>query len=225
MNWKWIYAIFGFVVLSSVIFAMSGATVSGAVERGRWAGLTAGSYTTEGGNITGINVSTSMLTDRWASFYGNVTGGIRLTDSSGVNDVYAWTWSATSGGEVCLSQNQTFPWASATSATAAGVDTAWGFTGAADSAANTYVDSNCSLTINEVAGAISSTGTYLQGSSSFENCVLDDGGAGEANYAFCTNISSSGTNWNGEAANYEIMVPTTPGAGQTETYYFFVELN
>ncbi len=226
MNWKWIYAIFGFVVLSSVVFAMTQATVSGQVEYGRWAGLTAGNATTEGGNISGVNLNGTMLTDKWASFFGNVTGGIRLTDFTGVNDVYSWTWSATEGGEVCLTQDSGFSWASATTTTAADVDGAFLFGAAPDNATNTYLDGTCSITIDEVVGAISTTGTSLMGLSTFSNCVLQDQGSPtEGDLAFCAPINGSGTNWEGNASNYEVMVPTTATDGAVETYYFFVELN
>jgi hypothetical protein len=213
------------VAMASIVFALTEASVGSATERGRWTGAAAGSDSTEGGNITGINVSGDMLTEKWAAYYGNVTGSVMLTDSAGTNNVYSWSWAPADGGEVCLSQDNNFPWASAEAAVRADVDTAFGFTaGDADSAANTYTDASCPLTINEVAGAITSTGTTLL--SGFDNCVLGDGiEAAEGDFAFCTEINDAGTNWNSEAANYEIMVPTTETAGATETYYFYVELN
>jgi len=220
------HVLIGIMLLSGIAFAMTGATVGSEVERGRWAGNAAQSVATEGGNISGVNVTGTMLTEKWASFYGNVTGTIVLTDSAGTNNVYSWSWTAADGGEVCLSQDSSFPWASAETTTRAEIDTAFGFTSGADQAADTYTDASCSITINEVAGATSSTGTSLMGSSSFSNCILGDGTeAAEADFAFCTDIDNAGTNWNNEAANYEVMVPTTQTAGATETYYFFVELN
>ena len=58
MNRKWIYAIFSIVVLSSVVFAMTGATTTFVQERGRWNGSGGGANnrTTEGGNITNVDV-------------------------------------------------------------------------------------------------------------------------------------------------------------------------
>jgi hypothetical protein len=43
-------------------------------------------------------------------------------------------------------------------------------------------------------------------------------------FAFCSNITSGGTTWEGGTANYEIMVPTNNGVAATETYYFFADL-
>ncbi len=229
MNRKLIYAIFSIVVLSSLVFAMSGATTTFVQERGRWNGTGgANNRTIEGGNITGVNVNagSNALTEKWASFYGNVSGAIRLTDSSGAADVYSWSWSDTNGGEVCLSKDSGFSWASAATTTALEVDTAFNFGTAPDNATSTYNDASCNLTINEVAGAITSTGTPLQGSSTFTNCVLEDTATpGTSDFAFCTLINATGTNWNNEASDYEIMVPTNHTAGATETYFFFMELN
>lgn len=220
---KWVNTVLCVLVLAGVVFAMTGATVVHVQERGRWSAGAAGSAATEGGNISGVNVSSTSLTDRWASFYGNVTGSIILTDSGGTNNVYSWSWAATDGGEVCLSQDTNFPWGSAETAVKSAIDTAFGFGSVADNADNTYADGGCNIATDEV-GSITTTGTSLMGNSSFENCVLGDGvELVEGDFAFCTNISNSGTNWNNEPANYEVMVPTTVNG--TETYYFFVELN
>ncbi|MFH0885427.1 MAG: hypothetical protein V1861_06995 [Candidatus Micrarchaeota archaeon] len=204
--------------------AISGATVGSEVERGRWAGLTVTSVDTEGGNISGVNITGATLTDRWASYYGDVSGDIRLTDSAGTNNVYAWSWSPSSGGEVCLSQDGSFPWASAEAALRADIDTAFGFGAGSDQAADTYTDASQTIDLAGLS-TITTTGTALQGSSSFVNRAVGDGTeAAEGDFAFCSEIEA-GTNYNSESANYEVMVPTSDSAGATETYYFFAELN
>ncbi len=106
MNPKWIYAIFGIVLLSGMAFAISGATVETEVERGKWAGNTSGSVTTEGGNVSGVNVSAGVSTEKWASYYGDVVGSIVLADSAATS-VYTWAWATTDGGEVCVSRTRT----------------------------------------------------------------------------------------------------------------------
>ncbi len=225
MNFKSILALFGVMLFGAgLVMAISGATVGTEVERGRWAGLTATNVTTEGGNISGVDVTGATLTDRWASFYGNVSGNIRLTDSAGTNNVFAWTWTPASGGEVCLSQDGSFPWASSEATTRAAIDTAFGFTAGSDQAADTYTDTSQTITFNGIS-TITTTGTALQGTSTFVNRVVGDGTeAAEGDFAFCSEIEA-GTNYNGESANYEVMVPTTDTAGATDSYYFFAELN
>lgn len=222
MNFKNILALFGVVLFGAgLVMAISGASVIGSeVERGRWAGLTAGSAATEGGNISGVNINGTTLTDRWASYYGNVSGDILLTDSAGTNNVYVWAWTPADGGEVCLSDASGFAWSSAAVTTAAAVDTDMGFASGADQAADTYTDASVSITFNGLA-TITSTGTALMGSSSFDNVAVTD----STNFAYCTDIDTAGTNYNGESANYEVMVPTPDGASGPITYYFFAELN
>ncbi len=229
MNRKWVLAIFAICLLGSVAFAITEAATGPETERGRWNG-TGGAVnrTTEGGNITGtnINAAANALTEKWASFYGNVSGGVRLTDFTGGNDVYTWSWTSTNGGDVCLTKDSGFSWASAATTTAVEVDSAFAFGSAPDNATNTYTDASCSLTIDEVVGAITSTGTSLMGFSSFSNCVVEDTATPTtSDFAFCSPINGSGTNWNNEAADYEVMVPTNATSGATETYYFFMEMN
>ncbi len=219
MTFKKILALFGvFIFAAGVVMAISGATVGTEVERGRWTGLTAGSVATEGGNISGVNVTGATLTDRWASYYGNVTGDIRLTDSAGTNNVYSWTWTATDGGEVCLSEASGFAFDSAVAGDGADIDTDFGWTTGADLGANTYTGGAGAITFNGVTAITTADSVTLDGG--FVDVLVDDN---NGNLAYCTAINSAGTNYNGESAHYEVMVPTYE-SGDT-TYYFFAELN
>jgi len=219
MNFKNILALFGVVLFGAgLVTAISGATVGTEVEVARWTGLTAGSVGTEGGNISGVNVTGATLTDRWAAYFGDVTGNIRLTDSAGTNNVYAWTWTAANGGEVCLSTDASFAFASAVAADGTDIDTAMAWGASADDGVTTYTGDDGSITFNGVTAITTADKVVLDGSS-FTDVVVSDG----ADLAYCTNINSAGTNYNGAAANYEIMVPTAL-TGVT-TYNFFAELN
>ncbi len=231
---KKILAVLGlFLVLGGLLFAISGASVETPVHRPRWT-QNPGSVTTEGGNITEVNVSLTSLTDKWADFFGNVSGSLRLTDSSNTHYVYDWSWTVTSGGEVCVANASTFDWASAQAASGTEIDTAWGFTGTdADSGANTYTGSSCVLNFTQadVSGAASVDLSDNSGLSTFTDCVIKDQGtinSGDTNHmAFCTQINSSGKNYNNESYQYEIMVPTPEATGSAGfmTYYFYAELN
>jgi len=228
MNMKNVLTLFGVLLLGmGLVFAISGAATSGETDLARWTGATAGNATTEGGNITDVDVDADSLTDRWGAFFGNVSGYLSLTDGAGVNDVYNWTWAAASQGEVCVSTDQAFDWANVEDSDAADVvamNTAFGLGAAVDNTTGTFSTNNCGLTFDQGAVANTANVTHM-GLSSFETCAVDDSVTGtEGGFAFCTNIDATGTNYNGTTANYEIMVPTTPGAGNAETYYFFAEL-
>ncbi len=224
MNPKWIYAIFGIVLLSGMAFAISGAAVGTEVERGKWSGNTSGNVTTEGGNVSGVNVSAGVSTEKWASFYGDVVGSIVLADSSAAQ-VYSWTWATTDGGEVCVARDSAFDFSSLQLTTGGDVDTAYAYTTTdADSGTSTLTES-CSATLDDVGSAVTSNGVTLD--SGFQTCAFDDGTSTPTTneLAFCVDINGTGVNYNGEAADYEIMVPTGNGPSDTALYYFFVELN
>lgn len=227
MGYKNLWALIGVLIMGAgIVIAISGATPTW-VSESRWTGGAAGSDVTEGGNITVVNISGTALTDKWASYYGNVTGTIVLGDGSA--NVYSWAWNQSGGGEICLSTNGSYDFTSLNTATGANVDTVWAFTGTeGDSGANTYKTTDCGLTFS--TGTVSNTGNVtLMGSSTFNNCVIRSGtvASGAKGFmAFCTAIqnTTTGRSYNNAPANYEIMVPTATGSG-SETYFFFAEFN
>lgn len=224
MENKWIYAIFGVLLLGGFAYAtVVGAAVLGTEdERGRWYSGGADSVVTEGGNISGVNVSVATLTDRWAAFFGNVTGSLVLRDNAS-NDVYVWQWAPTSGGRVCVNTGGTFNWGAFGAGSAANVDSFFDIGTATDSATNTMSTTSCTLSLN---GASYSSLPNVTDNSGFDTCVVEEGGATtKDDLAFCTEMNSSGQNYLGEAYNYELMVPTNKTNGSTETYFFFLELD
>jgi hypothetical protein len=220
MNFKNILALFGVMLFGAgLVMAISGATPT-LVSDSRWAGTAATSDETEGGNVSAVNVDGTVLTDKWAAYWGNVSGTVLLGDNT--NQLYTWTWTTGTGGEVCLSTASALSFAAATTATGANVDTAWSFTGTdADSGDNTFGGS-CNLAFAQAT--VTGTEQIDHEDSTYNTCVVYDGaGTSETDYAFCSVIGTA-TAYNGAAANYEVMVPTSAGAG-SETYYFYVELD
>ncbi len=186
---------------------------------------TAASVITEGGNVTDVNVSANASTEKWAGFYGNVTGNLLLSKGVG-GALYIWPWAPTAGGTVCVSTASAFTWGALVAAVAGNIDTAWSFaTTDADSATNTLTNT-CSLYINP-QGAVTGVGKFTKnnaGADFWETCAVTDGaGTGKTNTAFCVNITS-GTAAPGTAALYQLMAPTPEAANTTETYYFYLEL-
>ncbi len=203
-----------------------GANVTNVTHHGRYNGTSAGNISTEGGNVSGINISSTQLTERWAAFYGDVVGNIFLNDLSGTN-VYSWSWAPGAGGVVCLSTNSSF--ANPTTvigALGADIDTAWNLTSSAtDSGNRTFNSTNCSIGIGT---ATVHNASYVDTGSAggFATCALKSEVAPtKPQMLFCTSIISGGTLWNGAAGDYEVMVPTPEASGTNETYYFYANLN
>lgn len=212
------------LLMAGVVLAISGSSFTFNGET-RWSGVAATSDETEGGNITNGDLGSATLTEKWAAYWGNVSGSIQLWD--GTNSVYTWSVSNSSVvGEVCASTNSAFAFSTATSGSGADVDTAWAFTTTdTDSATNTLTGAGCDLTFTGIT-TISGSDSVLHTDSNYETCVIDDGSTGaETNFAFCGVLNSTGLSFDGTPSQYELMVPTTDTAGATETYYFYLELN
>jgi len=226
---KTLFVFLGLLLLGSgLVMAISNASVSDVTRLTRWGGdATAGSIATEGGNITSANVAANTLTDRWAGFFGNVTGNIYLTDASGGTTGYLFMWTANSPtGYVCVSENNNFPFGSAENTTAVDINGAWSFGAATDNATNTFTTSTCDITFYNPYKSITGTANAKNATNSaFETCAIDHTTASaETDFAFCTAINQSGKNYLNDSADYELIVPTTVG-NATETYYFYAELN
>lgn len=226
-NNKAIFIFLGIILLGSGLAMATGrATTVTAGDMARWTPTGAGADVTEGGNITNANLSGSSLTDKWAGYYGVVSGSLLLRASGDTSDLYNWTWNDAAGGVVCASEATAFPFSSAANTTASAVDTAYGFTTATDvdQAVDTFTTALCTVAFSEgsVAGTINTT---HKGSSTFGTCVVSDGTTvGEDNFAFCVAIQddASGLSYKNSAASYELMVATTMQA--SESYYFYVDL-
>ena len=209
-------------VFAGILSAITGASVTAGTAT-RWTGQTAQSYTTEGGNITPVNISTVTLTDRWTGFFGNVSGTLVLGDNT--NNLFNWTYSASSGGEICVSTGSAYSFASPVAGVAATIDTAFGLGSTADNAASTFSGTCSDLTFAQSTVSAPIKITH-KGLSNFLTCAITDGGGTtETDTAFCGVISSTGTNYQNYTYNYELMAPTSPGAATTEVYYFYAELS
>jgi len=232
MKYKPVLLIIGLliVVAGIVMAAMTGVSVTAGTQS-RWAGGATGNIITQAGNITNVNISGTVLTSKWADFYGNVSGTIVLSNGSisGSGVVYSWTYNTSGSAKgVCLTENSSWISSSApVAATGANIDTVYGFTGTdADSGMNTYNTSSCSFVMD--SGTINSCGNVtLKGNSTFNDCVIGNGGNTANNYgnlAFCTPINATGKNYINSSYNYEVMVPIQP-PGTSGTYYFYAELS
>jgi len=224
-----ILALFGVLILGSV-FAIEPADPTADVQdRYNFSVTGDNNVTTEGGNVTNVTVNTNASTERWVGFYGNVSGNLLLKKGDLGAALYTWTWStAVATGEVCVSTDPAFGWATlANLAAVTGINTAWGLGAAADNATGTLNES-CNLNINPV-GAVTGLGQTTAndvGADTWETCAVADTAAPGAknDYAFCVNISLGNTAAPGPISMYQVIAPANPVANATESYFFYVEL-
>jgi len=199
---------------------------------GNWTIISTGHFTpnattnvtTAGGNVTNMNLSSSISTTKWAGYWGNVSGSLVLAPNSSSANFYAWAWNISNGGVVCaVAAPYGFNWAAVQNTTAPFVDTVWAFGAASDNATNTLVNT-CTITV----GGVTVTGTAgnMTGGNTFKTCALSDAATPttKSDLAFCVNIASAGTLFTGGSGNYQLMVPTNKTYGATETYSFWMDL-
>lgn len=211
------------VLATSLVMAIQPAESWTVLGTGKYTQLVQANVTTEGGNVTNMDVGGNASTERWAGFWGNVTGRIVLSPATAL--FYSWAWTPANGGEVCaVAAPSGFDWAAVQTTTAAAVNSVWSFGAGTDNATNTYTSSACNL---DVAGTPVTTVGNLTGVGGFETCVVADNAAPAAKdeLAFCVNVTAAGNLFNGNVGNYELLVPANETAGATETYYFWLELD
>lgn len=217
------------VLLFGMAFAdMAGAGVSPGVQGKYNASGVAGDITTEGGNVTDVNLTANTSTEKWAGFYGNVSGNLYLQKNTDVNALYNWTWTPTGKGTVCVSTASAYTWGALIPADPAKIDDAWSFAHTDADSANNTLTTNCSLYINP-QGELAGKGvlTYNStGAPTWETCAVNNGTnlTNKSEYAFCVNMSITSTVAAGGLYHYQVIAPTNATAGSTERYYFYVEL-
>jgi len=241
MEFKKILTLFAvFLAVSGVALALPGANIESSTPQERWSGDPAADQndTTEGGNVTFLELNGTSLTDRWAGYYGNISSVVLyLTDETGGSSNHLYQWTGAGGpadwtsGIVCAAQDSAFDWSNAAAATGIEVNTAWSFGSVADNATQTFTLTGCDIDFTatgdqDVTGAAMIDNSGPAGSSTFSTCgIHDDNSATEPDFAFCTpNVTDtgSGVNYKGDAVNFELIVPIT--ATETDTYFFFLEV-
>lgn len=178
---------------------------------------------TEGGKITEVDLAADSYTERWAGFYGDVTGTISLGDGSA--DLYQWNWTPASEGEVIASTASSgLTWASLVNGAKADVDNLWGFSSGSDQAVDAF-GSTDTFTIGDQTMA-NAPATQTLGSSAYKTAIVNDGAnESKTDFLFVVNIINDGTTFNGETHDFEMIVPTNGAIDETENYYFYVELS
>jgi len=195
------------------------APTGGSVAEGAtssWSGTASTSVNTYGGNITEVNVSGYSQTGRWAGFWGEVSGGIRLSD--GTNSFYEWTVTDVTGAVVYAADAAVSNWGSIA---AAGISDLPGYltAGATDNFTNTFnttgkTFTSASLSISNVPY----TNTYSGGSAgNLETYALKDG----TTLIWAGKALSNEASFDGGTVDYQLLVPANT---TQQTYNFYLEL-
>jgi len=174
------------------------------------------------GNITAQDLELNQTTDKWAGYYGNFTGELVLRDAT---DVFFRWLEGYEKATVCAGPGTSYDWSAVVDAPEDEVDTAWGYTATdPDSAAYKTFNATASVTVQVGGTEYSSNGSDTgpdQAGDAFLTGSFRDGVAAITDYLFCTVTNASGTSYNGETNNYELIV-AVDGA-TLEQYYFYAE--
>lgn len=189
------------------------------------------SETVVGGMIYAGNLDATSTTSRWAGIVGAFTGGtqIVLADSDGSAEFHTWAWTPADGGVVCLSTSGSPAWDVLADGVVGTADADWSFD-------TTYTDSITGTMTGacgaaEIAGydatgapAVTPNGADISGA--VNTCLLTDNSAvPKDQFLFCTPVTDGAIDYDTVAdADFAALVPTPEDGVNTETYYFYVEL-
>ena len=170
--------------------------------------------TGEGGNVTILNMTSTMSTGRWQGYVGNITAILKLGAGT---DLLHNFGNANVDLVIATTQSGTFDWGNLELASVADVDTVWGFAGGADQAVDVFNDTQ---TIENIANVPSRKMNDV-----FYASVMDDGNnAAKTDFAFLANIIMAGAvGLGGDIFQYELVVPTTTEG--YDTYWFYLSLD
>ena len=172
----------------------------------------------EGGNVTGVNVSTTSITGRWAGFWGNITGGIELSDSS-ANKFYEWTVSNMDGAVVYVSNGTVSDFGSLAAATVSDLPSY--ITGAAtDNFSNTFTATEIfnSSSVTNITSTPYAQSWQSGSQGTLKTYALKDT---DGDLVWAGKAQNDVTGFNGETLDYQILVPAD---STVVTYSFYLEL-
>ena len=189
------------------------------------------------GNVTEITIYGESITQSWQGYYGNVSGAIRLADSSG-NPMYNWSL-ASPAGEVFASTASSITWSSIDcfnwTADGTALETAYNI-GATDAdgvnetfeayGSNAHADFSVgTVTFNATtacrsADIFDSTGASVDGN--FEEVLLHDG----TNTVFAALLEEDLSGFDSSSHDFQMLVLEDGHSGDTSTtpYFFYIEL-
>ena len=208
--------------ITFVLGAPAGASVSiGTQERAP--APPAGSLTTQGGNVTQVNVSGYVVTDKWAGFWGEVSGDIRLADANNYI-FYQWTITNVTGGVVYACNNTVSDWSESNIQPLYASDAGWlpsFLLEGTDSFNNTFTSAETfqspSLSIDSVNYTVTNPTD-----SNFKTYALRS--VADSALIWAGKVVADQTAFNpSNTADYQILAGVDSTTGTT-TFYFYLEL-
>lgn len=183
-----------------------------------------GNVTTQAGATTQVDISQDTLTEKWAGFYGTVSGELVLGDASG-NNFYTWTANDFSSSKVI-----TVPGDNATPTSIGSVSNPNNFLGSGfdtgtDDANSTY-NMTGDVTVNDdTASSTALAKTFDQnGQAFFETYLVEN--TNEGGYpAYVAQGVSEQTGFDGSTnVNYQMLVGVGESSSE-ERFEFYLELS
>ncbi len=212
---------------------VSGADTSEQFNRPSLNETQSGTKIAKGGAVAEINISTEASTEKWQAYVGRVSAQLRL--GSGTDILYDFGTAKSDQIKTVFSTADTgFNFAKLTAAGASDPDTVFGWSSTdADSSSNVFDDSNATiahlnnvpaanLTAHTSSGELD-TGLYKVG------VFKDDGAIAQGSFeslAYGVPVVLNQRDYtNTTIIDYELIVPVnSSGIGQTQTYYFYLDV-
>ena len=192
-----------------------------------WSGSSASSVTAQGGHVQSVNITGKAQTVLWQGFYGVVNNTIVLANAAGTA-MLDWK-DASPSGEVYFGESNV-DWSNVAAGTHSNLITeqvtkGYANTSGVDNLTETYTTSTShpdfkvgSTTITGAPAVRTYDGSGTK--NSYISVFLWDPTNGNAVYTGLINQSQTG--FNGNDADYQVVIPTA--ASSTRTMYVYVEL-
>ena len=210
------------------ISAPTGASVTQVGTQERYQ-PSAGSVTTQGGNVTALNVSGEVVTSKWAGFWGNVSGSKVLADS-GHHLFYKWTVSDLTDALVYATTGAVNDWSCSNIVPLYADDSLFGsysfLIEGADSFNYTFTEQE-SVAIPKGCSeqSFNYTTTWQGGSQGTEFKTYAAKASAENVFVWVARVNPGKTSFKGGTvtADYQLLAGVTSETGTT-TFYFYLEL-
>ena len=182
------------------------------------------------GNITELELDADSQTPRWAGYFGNLTGGLVLSDDTA--EFFRWTSQVKADSVVCAGISNEYALDNLFEAQVSSLGTAWNHSsGMSDRATKTF---NATQNFDFLFSGFSFTdvnasdtgGPDSADADEFLTGVINDVAEDDTNtenFLFCSEVNISGTDYRGTPSNFELIVPTYNSTIRT-TYYFLAEI-
>ncbi len=172
--------------------------------------------TTEPGNLTNLNIDATAISVKWAAFFGNISGGIKLADSSD-NTFFDWIIPDVTGSMLYASDNAVVDWSSLNFTNSSDMP-AFLTTSASDSYNNTF---NINESHNFNGDSINANYVMTYNSSDddvFKTYSLKTTGA----LVWASLVIDDEIGFQGNTIDYQLIVPAQEAV--VTTYHFYLEL-